>query len=302
MSGLKPRQKTVLITGCTPGGIGHALCLEYHRQGLHVIATARRPEVLTELAALGMSAVALDVTDAESIKTCHEEVAKLTNGKLDILVNNAGRTHTHPATDISLPDVRQTFETNVFSIMAMVQAFVDQLIAAQGLIINISSLSSCTAYVFGSVYCASKAAVAAYSRTLRLELAPFGVRVMVSMTGTVKSNTASQFSRALPENSLYKRVQHIFDWRQVFSQNNSTFPTEVFAKGLVSKSLRPERSLFLRSWFGRPDWFWYGGFATSIWFIQCVGEWMVDTICWQTFRLDEMIKLLREDQQQKKLK
>ena len=57
--------------------------------GLHVIATARRPEVLTELAEMGMSALALDVTDAESIKQCHEEVAKLTGGKLDILVNNA---------------------------------------------------------------------------------------------------------------------------------------------------------------------------------------------------------------------
>ncbi|KAI4859147.1 NAD(P)-binding protein, partial [Hypoxylon rubiginosum] len=300
MTGPKPGQKTVLITGCTPGGIGHSLCLEYHRQGLHVIATARRPEVLTELGALGMSTLALDVTDAESIKTCHDEVAKLTNGKLDILVNNAGRTHTHPATDISLPDVRQTFETNVFSIMAMVQAFVDQLIAAQGLIINISSLSSCTAYVFGSVYCASKAAVAAYSRTLRLELAPFGVRVMVSMTGTVKSNTASQFSRPLPENSLYGPVKHIFEWRQVFSQNDSTFPTEVFARGLVNSSLRPEWPLMLRSWFGRPDWFWYGGLASLTWFGQCVGEWMVDTVCWQKFRISEMVKILRVDQQQKK--
>ena len=65
----------------------------YHKintiAGLHVIATARRPEVLTDLAAMGMSALALDVTDAESIKQCHEEVAKLTGGKLDILVNNA---------------------------------------------------------------------------------------------------------------------------------------------------------------------------------------------------------------------
>lgn len=57
--------------------------------GLHVIATARRPEVLADLAEMGMSAVALDVTDADSIKQCHEEVAKITGGKLDILVNNA---------------------------------------------------------------------------------------------------------------------------------------------------------------------------------------------------------------------
>ncbi|KAI5864043.1 NAD(P)-binding protein [Durotheca rogersii] len=293
MTGPEPGQKTVLITGCTPGGIGHGLCLEYHRRGLHVIATARRPEVLEELAAVGMSTLALDVTDADSIKRCHQEVASLTGGKLDILVNNAGRTHTHPATDISLPDVRQTFETNVFSIMAMVQAFVDQLIAARGLIINVSSLSSVTPYVFGSVYCASKAAVSAYSRTLRMELAPFGVRVMVSMTGTIRSNTASQGHRTLPPDSLYARARHVFEWRLAFSQNDSTMPTDVFARRLVADSLRPERPLFLRTWFGRPDWFWYGGLARKVWLGTAVGEWVIDTVCWSRFRMDEVQRLVR---------
>jgi 1-acylglycerone phosphate reductase len=56
---------------------------------VHVIATARNPAVLAEMAEMGMTALALDVTNAESIKTCHEEVSKLTGGKLDILVNNA---------------------------------------------------------------------------------------------------------------------------------------------------------------------------------------------------------------------
>ncbi|KAI2622857.1 NAD(P)-binding protein [Xylaria nigripes] len=297
----KPRQKTVLVTGCTPGGIGYGLCLEYQRRGLHVIATARRPEVLAELAELGMSTVELDVTDAESIKRCHDEVAKINGGKLDILVNNAGRTHTHPALDISLPDVRATFETNVFSIMAMVQAFIDQLIAAKGLIINISSLSSISPYLFGSVYCASKAAVVAYSRTLRLELAPFGVRVMVSMTGTVKSNTASHGHRVLPENSLYQKVKHIFEWRLVFSQNNDTMDTTTFSKKFVEASLRPERSIWLRTWFGRPDWFWYGGLARLVWFGHSFGEWFVDLTSWNKFRLPEIMKLIGPDSAQKKL-
>ncbi|KAI0809779.1 NAD(P)-binding protein [Xylaria sp. FL0064] len=302
MTGPKPGQKTVLVTGCTPGGIGHSICLEYHRQGLHVIATARRPEVIAELAELGMSVVALDVTDAESIKKCHDEVAQINGGKLDILVNNAGRTHTHPALDISLPDVRATFETNVFSIMAMVQAFIDQLAAAKGLIINISSLSSISPYLFGSVYCASKAAVSAYSRTLRLELAPLGVRVMVSMTGTVKSNTASQGHRVLPENSVYQRVKHIFEWRLVFSQNNNTMDTTTFAKKLVTDSLRPERPVWLRSIFGRPDWFWYGGLARSAWYGHSLGEWVMDAVCWNKFRMPEIMKLIGEDPLQKKRK
>ncbi|KAJ2977729.1 hypothetical protein NUW58_g7722 [Xylaria curta] len=302
MTGPKPGQKTVLVTGCTPGGIGHGICLEYHRQGLHVIATARRPEVLAELAELGMSTVALDVTDAESIRKCRDEVAKINGGKLDILVNNAGRTHTHPALDVSLPDVRATFETNVFSIMAMVQAFIDQLITAKGLIINISSLSSITPYLFGSVYCASKAAVSAYSRTLRLELAPFGVRVMVSMTGTVKSNTASQGHRVLPDDSLYQKVKHIFEWRLVFSQNSDTMDTATFARKLVADSLRSESPGWLRSLIGRPDWFWYGGLARSVWFGHTFGEWIIDVSCWYRLRMPEVMKLIGEDLTQKKQK
>ncbi|KAI1433467.1 NAD(P)-binding protein [Xylaria sp. CBS 124048] len=300
MSGPTPGQKTVLITGCTPGGIGHSLCLEYQRKGLHVIATARRPEVIADLAGLGMSTLALDVTDAESIKKCHEEVAEITGGKLDILVNNAGRTHTHPALDISLPDVRQTFETNVFSIMAMVQAFIDQLIAAKGLIINISSVSSVSPYLFGSVYCASKAAVNAYSRTLRLELAPLGVRVMVSVTGTVKSNTASHGHRTLPEDSLYWKVRHIFEWRLQFSQTQNTVDTETFAHELVTKSLRPEAPVWARHVFGRPDWFWFGGLAQMAWLGHSISEGLVDMVSWEKFRLPEITEILEEDQAQRR--
>ena len=56
---------------------------------MHVIATARNTSVLSEMADMGMSTVALDVTKADSIKACHASVAEITGGKLDILVNNA---------------------------------------------------------------------------------------------------------------------------------------------------------------------------------------------------------------------
>ncbi|RYO82951.1 hypothetical protein DL766_004950 [Monosporascus sp. MC13-8B] len=301
MSGPKPGRKTVLITGCTPGGIGHALCLEYHKQGLHVIATARRPDVLSGMADMGMSTVALDVTDAESIKACHAEVVKITGGKLDILVNNAGRTHTHPATDLDMDDVRQTFEANVFGTMAMVKAFIDLLIAAQGLIINTASLSAVTPYLFGSAYSASKGAVASYSRTLRMELAPLGVRVMCTMTGTTRSNTATHGDRTLPADSLYQRVRDIFQWRLTFSQTNSTIPTDQYARRLVADSLKPETPLYLRSWFGRPDWFWYGGLAKPVWFGHTLGEWLVDTICWRIFKMPQLQKALKDAQKVKKI-
>ncbi|KAK3294220.1 uncharacterized protein B0H64DRAFT_361539 [Chaetomium fimeti] len=299
--GPNPGQKTVLITGCTPGGIGHALCMEFHAKGVHVIATARNPAVLSEMAAIGMTTLALDVTKEDSIKACHDDVSKLTGGKLDILVNNAGRTHTHPATDLSIPDVRETFETNVFGVMAMCAAFSDLLITAHGLIINIASLAAITPYVFGSAYCATKGAVTAYSRTLRLELKPFGVRVMVAMTGTVRSQIASRTHRTLPEGSIYERVRGLFEKRLTFSQNNATVDTAEYARKLVGNALKPEWPLMLRSWFGRADWFWAGGWASGVWFSTWFGEWLLDIVMYRMIGMKQLEGVLREEERRKKL-
>ncbi|KAI1416430.1 NAD(P)-binding protein [Hypoxylon sp. FL1857] len=294
-------RKSVLITGCTPGGIGHSLCLEFHKHGLHVIATARNPKVMADLAELGMSTVQLDVTNQESIAACHKEVEGLTGGKLDILVNNAGRTHTHPALDLDIADVRETFETNVFGVMAMIAAFSDQLIAAKGLIINMASLSAVTPYVFGSAYCASKGAIVSYSRTLRHEVEPFGVKVMVCMTGTVKSNIASRTHRTLPENSLYKRVEDVFERRLVFSQTNGTVSTESYCEALVTKALRPETFVPLRDWVGRPDWFWCGGMATLLWWVlTLIGEWVVELFCWRLFEMDRLKRIVQQEEKKAK--
>jgi 1-acylglycerone phosphate reductase len=193
---------------------------------------------------------------------------------------------------MAIPDVKQVFDTNVFGTMAMVNAFVHQLIAAKGLIINISSLSAVTGFVFGSGYAASKGAVVSYSRVLRLELAPFGVRVLCSITGTVESGIARQ--RELPEDSLYLDVKDIFDWRQGYSQSNDTMPTSQFAEKLVAASLKPEVSVFWRTWFGRPDWFWYGGSASIAWFMHTLGEWAVHSVCYVRFKVDEMSRRLNE--------
>lgn len=260
-------KKYVLITGCSPGGIGHAIATEFQRNGYHVIGTARRTEVLQELRSTGMTVVALDVCDKASIDKCKQEVAQLTGGTLDILVNNAGVNHTIPATDIEIDDVKRTFDANVFGPMLMCQAFVPLLIPARGLIINISSVSSVTPYLFASVYCATKAALDGYSRTLRLELKPFNVRVMVAMTGTVKSNITSHFVRELPSASLYQPVRDMYEDRIQFSQRNSPMPADAYAKKLVAAALKGEG--WLGGLFGRsPDWFWAGGLANVAWFGQ----------------------------------
>lgn len=148
--------------------------------------------------------------------------------------------------------------------MRVVNTFIPLLIAARGLIINVSSTSTQVPYLFGAIYSSSKGAIDVWSRALRLELQPFNVRVMVAMTGTVKSNFASGPHRALPSTSLYQSVSEIFQWRLTFSQNHGTFPTETYAKRIVGQALRGE------SWLGgliggTPYWYWCGGLANLVW-------------------------------------
>lgn len=200
-----------------------------------------------------------------------------------------GRTHVHPALDLSIPDVRETFETNVFGTMAMVSAFSDFLIAAKGLVINIASLAAVLPYTFGSAYCASKGAIVSYSRTLRQELEPLGVRVMVCMVGTVRSNIQNREHRSLPPDSAYMPVKDVFQKRLTFINKNNPYDAKSFSKALVASSLSYEVPWLLRSWLGRPDWFWYGGLARQTWWWTFfLGEWWTDFACSAAFNISKL--------------
>ncbi|KAF3397309.1 NADPH-dependent 1-acyldihydroxyacetone phosphate reductase [Talaromyces pinophilus] len=171
-----PRKTTVFITGCSPGGIGHTLAIEFHKRGnptldrCHVIATARNLDLIKDLGSMGLSILALDVTSKQSIDECKTRVEQLTDERLDILVNNAGRPCVIPALDSDLSDAKKTYDTNIFGPMLIIQASINLLIPARGLIINNSSASTEMPSLFSSVYPSSKAALNAYSTVLRMEL------------------------------------------------------------------------------------------------------------------------------------
>ncbi|KAF8583836.1 NAD(P)-binding protein [Ramaria rubella] len=195
------QSRTVLITGCSAGGIGFHLAKEYHAKGQRVFATARQLSAMEELRELGIECLELDVTDIGLIKKVRDEISQLTGGSLDILVNNAGRSHPIPFTDVDIGEVKAMFEINVFGVMMMVQEFVHLLIASgDGRIVNIGSVSAIIPQAFGAPYAAAKGALHAYGNTLRVELEPFNVKII---TGGVKSNIAApQHRRALPAGSL----------------------------------------------------------------------------------------------------
>jgi 1-acylglycerone phosphate reductase len=197
---------------------------------------------------------------------------------------NRGRNYTMPATDVDVDEARKTFETNFFAIVAITQAFTPLLIAAKGLILNIGSLAAIIPYVFGSIYNASKAALHSYSQTLRLELEPYDVRVLVVVTGGVKSNIA-RTERILPDNSLYLEIKGEFGGRVKYSQQGA-MATEVYARGVVEEALKPV-------WRQRK-WLWKGHMTLAVWFASRVlGAWIFDLVLPRMFGLNRLKWLLR---------
>lgn len=135
-------KKTVLITGCSNGGIGSALAKVFHQRGYHVFATARDTSKMSELSELSdLTQLTLDVIKSDDIKSVVEEVTKLTGGKLDCLINNAGRNHFMPILDEDLDVVKDLFQINFYGPLALTQAFAPLLIATKGVAVYITSVS-----------------------------------------------------------------------------------------------------------------------------------------------------------------
>ncbi|KAK7402895.1 hypothetical protein QQX98_011345 [Neonectria punicea] len=189
--------RTVLITGCSEGGAGHALALRFAAQGFRVVATARSTKSPSLLEEKGIETFTLDVTRLESISALKTEVTKRTGGKLDILFNNASLMYEAPAIEADRDEVQNMFNANVFGVLDMVQTFTPLFLAwvsgsnAPPTIINTASVIARLPYLFAAQYNASKAAVSAYSDTLKIELAPLGIKVVTLFMGIVATKITS---------------------------------------------------------------------------------------------------------------
>ena len=175
---------TVLITGCS-SGIGRAAARAFLDAGHLVYATARRVEDVKDLAAAGARILALDVLDEESMQAAVRRVADET-GPVGVLVNNAGYALQSPVEEAPMSEVRRQFETNVFGLVRLTQLVLPGMRAAgHGRIVNLSSMGGRFTFPGGGFYHATKHAVESLSDALRLEVAAFGVRVVVIEPGPV---------------------------------------------------------------------------------------------------------------------
>jgi NADP-dependent 3-hydroxy acid dehydrogenase YdfG len=188
--GTAARPSTLLITGAS-SGIGRALALEYARGGTKLAVCARREAELEETASearkLGGSAlcIPLDVRDVDAV---HEAVKRADRelGSLDMVIANAGRGDTKIATRLAWDDVGPLLDVNVRGAMATLVAAIPVMVAQkQGQLVGVSSLAGIRGLPTSAAYSASKAALSTFLESLRIDLAPAGVRVTDVMPGFV---------------------------------------------------------------------------------------------------------------------
>ncbi len=182
---ISPQQKTIVITGCS-SGFGRATSLHMAIQGWEVFATVRKEadqeSLLSEAATLRckeqLTPLICDITLSEQVAALAQTVAASTS-RLDALLNNAGTTYAAPMELLAPNDLRAQFEINVIAHVAVTQALLPLLKAAKGTIINVSSVAGRIATPVLGPYAASKFALEAISDAWRVELAPFGLQVVV---------------------------------------------------------------------------------------------------------------------------
>jgi NAD(P)-dependent dehydrogenase (short-subunit alcohol dehydrogenase family) len=199
--------KTALVTGAS-SGIGEATALQLAELGYTVYAAARRVERMSDLADRGIRTRSVDVTNDSSMVALVEMIIADT-GRIDVLVNNAGYGSYGALEDMPIEEARRQFEVNVFGLARLTQLVLPQMRAQRdGYLVNVSSMGGRIWEPLGSWYHASKFAVEGLSDSLRVEVAEFGIKVVIIEPGSIRSEwsaIAADRLEATSANTPYAR-------------------------------------------------------------------------------------------------
>jgi NAD(P)-dependent dehydrogenase (short-subunit alcohol dehydrogenase family) len=194
--------KTALVTGAS-SGIGEATALRLKQLGFTVYGAARRVERMSSLADHGVQILKMDVTDDASMVDGVGQIIGET-GRIDVLVNNAGYGSYGALEDVSMAEAKYQFEVNIFGLARLTQLVLPHMRAqGNGYIVNVSSVGGKIWEPMGSWYHATKYAVEGLSNSLRVEVKPFGIKVVVIEPGAI----ATEWS-AIAADGLVKTSGH----------------------------------------------------------------------------------------------
>ncbi|KAL5556752.1 hypothetical protein UlMin_038988 [Ulmus minor] len=237
-------KEVVLVTGCAKGGIGYEYCKAFAEQNCHVFASdiPQRIHEITDLPSDKVETIELDVTSDESVAAAVKNVISK-YGRVDVLVNNAGIGSSGPLAELPLEMIKKVWEINTLGQLRLVQQVVPHMASqGSGRIVNIGSVVGKVPTPWAGPYCASKAYVHAISNTLRVELKPFNISVVLVVPGAVRSNIGKANMEKMGNSDwkLYGEFKEAIEERARASQGSKATDAGVFARHVVKKVLRPK--------------------------------------------------------------
>ena len=253
MESLTNKSRTVLVTG-TSSGIGRGLCQALIKKGYKVFGTVRNRKDATELKkefGENLDALLVDVTDEKQVIKAKERVQNYLNGKpLTALINNAGIATLGPVEFLPTSDFKKQIDTKILGTFLCTKIFLpllgtdNNLIGNPGRIVNISSiLGGKIGSPFMSGYCASKHAVEAFSESLRRELKPYRIKVIIVAPGSVSTPIWKEVKKQKDQNKYHKTkygisFKKILNSLESFDQNSLSMNqlTSIIIKSIEIKN------------------------------------------------------------------
>ena len=227
--------KVAVVTGSS-SGIGLETALLLAENGFKTYATMRNVNKASNVLEkaqrknLPIEVLELDVNSDKSVRQAVEKIVKA-EGRIDLLVNNAGYALIGAVEDLSTDEVKEQYETNVFGVFRTIREVLPTMRKQRGgTIINISSIAGVIGLVGMGAYVSTKFAIEGLTQSLRLELAPFGIRALVIEPGVIRTNILNSSpvaKRAQSMNSAYKEMMEQFNKVLDTMVKNASEPTVV---------------------------------------------------------------------------
>jgi len=241
-------EKVALVTGSS-SGIGYETSLSLAREGYFTYATMRdlkKADAIKKIAVnenLPLKVIELDVDYEDSAEDAIKSIID-EKQRIDVLVNNAGWGIWGTAEDVSIEEFREQFETNFFSVVRMIQK-VAPIMRKQGSgnIVNISSIAGRIGFPVSTAYISSKFAIEGLSESLRYELGPFGINVIIIEPGVIKTNffDSMKTAKKADQTDTYRDITIKVISGVKMMAEMGTPPKEVAS--VIIKSLKEEKPL-----------------------------------------------------------
>ena len=204
-------EKVAIVTGCS-SGIGFETALDLAREGYFTYATMRntkKGDTSKEIAKkenLKIETLELDVDKESSVKNAINKIIK-EKGRIDVLVNNAGYGLFGCLEDISMEELKAQFETNFFGVVRVSQEVIPVMRKQKsGIIVNVSSVAGRIGFPVSPGYISSKFAIEGLSESMRYELSPFGINLIIIEPGVIKTNFMSSTKKSKKSDPAYKEI------------------------------------------------------------------------------------------------